>query len=124
MHMYPPVELPEREDITTTSDLATLMHWYEETLDVFDSVKSQLHAFTITGSITDDDDEWAIRARSKVGYAKSTLRRIERRIISLGGPLPLTVEREERELINTLRHRVRVLEAILRANGISEGEQS
>ena len=117
------VELPEREEIATTSDLATLMYWHEEAADVFDSVKAQMHAYSIVGSVMDGDEEWAVRARAKAGYAGATLRRIERRIVSLGAPLPLNVDRAERELINTLRHRVRVLEAILRANGISEGEQ-
>jgi len=117
------IELPEHTEIADTSDFATLMHWHEEAAELFDNIKAQLHAYTLTGNITDDDEDWAIRARSKVGYAGATLRRIERRIVALGGDLPLTVDREERELIGKLKHRVRLLEYLLRSNGISEEQE-
>jgi hypothetical protein len=117
------VELPEREEIAATNDLATLMYWHEEAADVFDSVKAQIHAYVIAGSIMDGDEEWVVRARTKAGYAGATLRRIERRIVSLGAPLPLNVDRVEREQIGTLKHRVRVLEYLLRKYGISEEQE-
>jgi len=118
MNDYP--ELPERDQINGTTDLDTLMMWHEDAVEVFDSIKAQLSTFKITGPLNDEDALWAIRARTKANFAGATVRRVERQIVALGGPLPLTVDREERERLGKLGHRVRVLEHLLEKHGISE----
>lgn len=111
-------ELPTRDEIRAETDLRTLEEWHEEALDLLDSLKAQLHSAKIVGVLNADYEDWIHRTGAKAGYAGSTLRRIERRIVTLGGELPLTVEREERELITKLKRRVSSLEHFLRKQGL------
>lgn len=111
-------DLPQREEIDSVDNLELLMEWHEDVLDLFDSIKAQLQAYKMTGRDDEEHESWTIRAGAKAAYAGTTLRRIERRIVRLGGPLPLTVDREEREQIGKLKYRIRALEHLLNKNGI------
>jgi hypothetical protein len=113
-----PDSLPSREEIHRETSTATLFEWHEDTLDLFDILKAQLAAYNM---ITDHEDEeyaWAMRAKTKAGYAGVTIRRIERRMIQLNIPLPLTVDREERDRIRHLQGVVRFLRKLCDSRGI------
>lgn len=100
--------LPTREEIEDERDIGLLYEWHEDVLDVLDHIKAQIAAWKLTGEV-DPSPDWALRVQSKAGFAGATLKRIERRLITLGAELPLTVEREEREMILKLRHAVKLL---------------
>ena len=116
--------LPERDEIADETDMEVLLEWHAESVDLLDSLKSQLTAAKLVGNINPDYEAWAFRAGAKAGYAGTTLRRIERRIVTLGGELPLTVDREERDTIGRLKRRVSILEYLLRKNGIDPKEMT
>ena len=115
-------ELPTLDEIRKTDDLDTLADWHEDAVDLLDSLKAQLSAARLVGALNAEYEGWIHRTGAKAGYAGSTLRRIERRILALGGPLPLTVEREEREQIAKLKRRVSSLEHFLRKQGLFPDE--
>lgn len=93
-------ELPTRDEIEEEKDHEELMFWHEETLDLLDDLKSQLHAYRLAGA--EPSPGWSVRVQRKASTVGLTLRRIERRMISLNANLPLTVDREEREQIRRL----------------------
>lgn len=101
-------ELPEREEIERERDLEELYAWHEDALDTLDNIKAQLAAWKMTGCI-EPSTGWVMRVQTKAGHVGATLKRIERRIIRVGGELPLTVDREEREKIMRLQRVVKLL---------------
>jgi hypothetical protein len=113
--------LPKREEIQTQTDLVTLNEWHEEAIDLLDTLKAQLAAYNLLDQHDDEDYEWAIRVKGKAGYAGTALRRIERRMVQLDAPLPLTVDRKERELINHLNGIVGFLQRLCEKNDIEHG---
>ena len=116
-----PDHLPSREQIRWEMSPAKLSEWHEETLDLFDILKSQLDAYNLIKEYEDEEYAWAMRARTKAGYAGVTLRRVERRMIELNMPLPLTVDREERDRIRHLQGVVRFLRKLCDTRGIDHG---
>jgi hypothetical protein len=113
--------LPEREAIHQETDIEVLRDWHENALDLFDSLKSQIAAFNMFEYHDDEDYDWATRAQSKVGYAGTTLRRIERRIVEIGLDLPITVDRKERQRIRSLENLVGFLQRLCERNNIEHG---
>ena len=101
-------DTPERSEIAEETDTEQLLDWHEDALDLLDTLKAQLSAWKVAGCV-DPAPGWSMRAQSKAGYAATTLKRIERRMIALGMDLPLTVEREEREQIRHLTMTVKKL---------------
>ena len=116
-----PDNLPSREEIQQEKDIATLCEWHEDTLDLFDTLKAQLAAYNLITEYEDDEYAWAMRAKTKAGYAGVTLRRIERRMIQLNLPLPLTVDRDERDRIRHLQGVIRFLRKLCDSHGIDHG---
>lgn len=117
MAEQPDDDIASYEEIMAEDDLALLLEWHECAMDVLDNIKARISAAAMAGASGSQHEDWVRRASSKAGFAGSAVRRIERRIVSLGGDLPLTVERSERERIGRLQARVRALEAFLRKNG-------
>lgn len=115
---FDPDDMPSREDIQQTTDVATLCEWHEDALDLFDRLKAQLAAHNMIDEYEDEDYAWAMRVKTKAGYAGSTLRRIERRMIQLNVPLPLTVDRDERDRIRYLQGVIRFLRKLCESHGI------
>lgn len=110
-------DLPLRADIGEESDPATLAEWHEDAIDMVDALKSQLSAHKEAGA-SDPYEGWRNRVQTKLGYAATTVRRIERRMVTLGYELPLTVAREERERIVSLLYAVRRLRGLCDDAGI------
>ena len=110
--------LPTREEIEDKRDIGLLYEWHEDVLDVLDHIKAQIAAWKLTGEV-DPSPDWALRVQSKAVLAGATIRRIERRLIALGADLPLTVEREEREMILKLRSTVRQLRQACAEAGVN-----
>ena len=113
--------LPSREEIQQETDAATLNAWHEDALDLLDTVKAQLAAHNLIDQHEDEDYDWAIRAKGKAGYVGTALRRMERRMIQIDMPLPLTVDRKEREQIRHLISLVGYLQRLCESNGIEHG---
>jgi hypothetical protein len=113
--------LPEREDIHQENSIKTLCEWHENALDLLDSLKAQIAAYNLFEDHDDEDYGWAARAQSKVGYAGTTLRRVERRMIELGLDLPLTVDKKERQRIRFLEGLVGFLQRLCESNGVVHG---
>jgi len=93
-------ELPTRDEIEEETNLEELMFWHEDTLDLLDHLKSQLHVYKLTG--IELSPGWTNKIQIKAANVAVTLKRIERRMIRLNAELPLTVDREEREKIRRL----------------------
>jgi hypothetical protein len=113
--------LPERGAIHQETSVKVLCDWHEDALDLLDSLKSQIAAYNMFDDHDDDDYDWAARAQSKVGYAGTTLRRVERRMIELGLDLPLTVDKKERQRIRFLEGLVGFLQRLCESNGVVHG---
>ena len=110
--------LPSREAIQQQTNAETLNAWHEEAIDLMDTVKAQLEAHNLIDQHEDEDYDWAMRAKGKAGYVGTALRRIERRMVQIGVPLPLTVDRKERDQIRHLSNLVSYLQRICDKNGI------
>lgn len=111
--------LPERDEVAKETNVLTLSLWHDDAVDMLDRLKSQLTAHNMIDDHSDEDYSWANRVKLKAGYAGTALRRIERRLITLGLPLPLTVDRAERERIKYLEDRVGFLKTLCIDNGIN-----
>lgn len=110
-----------REDIFEENDIVTLCDWHEDVLDLYDRLKAQLNAHNLVNDCEDAEYAWAMRVKTKAGHAGAALRRIERRMIQLNIPLPLTVDREERDRIRHLQGVVRFLRKLCDSHGIDHG---
>ena len=111
--------LPERDEVAKETNVLTLSLWHEDAVDMLDRLKSQLTAHNMIDDHSEEDYSWANRVKLKAGYAGTALRRIERRLITLGLPLPITVDRKERERIKYLEDRVGFLKTLCIDNGIN-----
>lgn len=110
--------LPERDEIAKETNVLTLSLWHDDAVDMLDRLKAQLTAHNMIDDHSDEDYSWANRVKLKAGYAGTALRRIERRLILLGLPLPLTVDRKERERIRYLEERIGFLKTLCISHGI------
>ena len=111
--------LPERDEVAKETNVLTLTLWHEDAVDMLDRLKSQLTAHNMIDDHSEEDYSWANRVKLKAGYAGTALRRIERRLVTLGLPLPLTVDRKERERIKYLEERVGFLKTLCHSHGIN-----
>jgi hypothetical protein len=118
--------LPEREEIHEETNTETLLYWHEDATDMFEMLKERLAAYNMATDRTDDERNWAIRAKGKIAYAGTVVRRIERRMLELSMDLPMTVsrkerQREERDRIEYLEGLAILLQRLCRENGIEHG---
>ena len=121
MTINDPDTMPTREEIHGENDVATLRDWHEDVLDLYDRLKAQLNAHNLVHDCEDEEYAWAMRVKTKAGHAGAALRRIERRMIQLNIPLPLTVDREERDRIRHLQGVIRFLRKLCDSHGIDHG---
>lgn len=108
--MIPTREI-HREHIVACCDVDRLHDWHSLFMDYADEIASDLFVRTTTGQLRDD---WQQRAAWDLKAAHMAMRRIERRVIELGGELILSREGAERAEIVRLRARIRELERELR----------
>lgn len=103
-------EAPEldKEEVFECSDEGTLNEWHRALYDLFDEIQSHIEAYQLAGTA---QHEWVTRAAGKVAFCKMGIRWIERRLAELDFDIPATRGGKEREMIQTLRRRLREVEA-------------
>lgn len=104
--MIPTREI-HRDHIIACCSVDRLHEWHSLFMDYADEIASDMFVRTTTGQLRDD---WQQRAAWDLKAAHMAMRRIERRVIELGGDLILSREGAERQEIVRLRARVRELE--------------
>jgi hypothetical protein len=114
-------DLPERHAIQQETSEATLLQWHDEIVDLFDVMKSQIAAHNMIEDHSDEDYDWADRAKVRVAYVGTALRRVERRMVALGYTLPVTVARAERDYIRYLSGLVGFLQRLCDSHDIEHG---
>lgn len=110
---------PSPEEIDACQDVAQLTRWYVEQDELSDEIRDQVDARRLMGDLASDDDTaWMRRTSKKVGHLKTSLRRMERRIIALGGTVPYSPADPRGKEIRRLQSRLEVFRKLLRDNGI------
>lgn len=92
------------DEVAQSEDAVQLHQWHADAVSIQDYIKSQIEASTHSGTA---DPAWLRKATGKVAICRTFCRLIDRRLASLGLPLPPDVGRWERRLIDRLRGELR-----------------
>jgi hypothetical protein len=100
----------EIDNINVQTDMAELCSWFSIAAEAIEEIKDKIEAHRLAGF---DNEDWLHRASMKIVYMKKGRRRLEQRILALGGVPPYPLGDPRRREILRLTEELRKAKAQL-----------
>lgn len=104
------------EDVDAETDTAVLCDWYSRAEELIDEIRDDIE---FKRSIDRASDDWLWRCGRKIAYLRKAIRRIEQRILKLGGMPPYRLNDGRANHIRNLEKKLAQAKEAMLSNGVS-----